>query len=173
MKVIRWIDENIESALMFIAYFTIMALMAGSVVQRFVFRTQFSWSISTCVFLFVWLSWLGASYCTKTRTHLRFGEIRLKLPYKLQFACLVLDNVLWVIFAFIVGYYAWEQVVLQYTMGSIVYGTDNIPLWPATLAVPASWALLVVRVIQNMVENIGHFRRKEPLEMERSIDSTA
>jgi C4-dicarboxylate transporter DctQ subunit len=168
-KSIGWLDENFENVFMFIAYFTIMALMAGSVVQRFIFRTQISWSISICVFLFVWLSWLGASYNTKMRTHLRLAELRNKFPYKAQFACLILDNLLWIGMAIIVGYYAWQQMMLQYDMGSIVYGSTYIPLWPATLSIPASWALLVFRAIQNMVEDIKDFRHKKPLKMEGQI----
>jgi len=39
-KSIGWLDENFENVFMFIAYFTIMSLMAGSVMQRFIFRTQ-------------------------------------------------------------------------------------------------------------------------------------
>lgn len=166
IKSIRWLDENFENIFMFISYFSMMALMAGSVVQRFIFRSMFPWSLSFCIFLFIWLSWLGASYNTKRRTHLKLGEIRNRFPYKIQFACLILDNLLWIGMAIIVAYFAWEQMMLQYDMKSIIYGSENLPLWPATLAVPASWALLVFRAIQNMVIDFNDFRHKRPLKLE-------
>ncbi len=160
--VVHYLDENIEKHIMFLTYAACACIICGSVIDRFVFRHQAPWSSTLPVYLFLWFTWIGASYNTKKRTNLVFIEIRQRLPYKVQFVLQMLDSVLWVTFASIVIYYSWEVVILQRENFSLVAGTDDLQLWPFYLAVPFSWSLLVFRVVQNTFQDILRFIAKEP-----------
>ncbi|MDR1874941.1 MAG: TRAP transporter small permease [Synergistaceae bacterium] len=58
-------------------YFVVwtMALMTilvfCQVVMRYIFRNSLSWSEELARFIFIWLSWVGASYAVKERSHFR------------------------------------------------------------------------------------------------------
>jgi hypothetical protein len=70
MAVSKFFD-NIEE------YFCVwtMAIMTVivfiQVVMRYVFSNSLSWSEELARFIFLWLSWIGASYAVKERSHFR------------------------------------------------------------------------------------------------------
>ena len=45
---------------------------------------------------------------------------------------------------------------------AIVQGTDNVMQWWFYLATPVAWALLIVRVLQNMLDDLRRFARGKP-----------
>ena len=85
-----------------------------------------------------------------------------RLPYGAQFACLWLDAILWIVFGAIVLYFTVEQTRLAEMNFAIVQGTDNVMQWWFYLATPLAWTLLIVRVLQNLVDDIGRWRRRQP-----------
>lgn len=165
MSLIRWLDKNFEKYLILVSYVVMAAIIFEEVVRRYLFKEQAAWSTTIPVYLFLWVTWFGAAYNVRTRSHLRFTEIRQKLPYKLQFAALCLDFILWVGFGAIVIYYTVEQVQLQYMNFAIVPGTTNIMQWWFYLATPFAWTLLIIRAFQNLVEDWRVFRSGEPFNL--------
>ncbi|WP_344957209.1 TRAP transporter small permease [Zobellella aerophila] len=166
---IGWINENMEKVVIMICYSTMTAIIFVEVIRRFVFNLQAPWSTSIPVLLFLWLTWVGAALNVKQRTHLSLNEVRMRLPYKGQFACLVMDAVLWIFFAVIVIYFSTEQVRLAYDNFSIVQGTDNVMQWWFYLATPLGWVLIIFRVLQNLRDDWQRFKRKESFDLQPSI----
>ena len=150
MSVIRWIDQNIEKIIILICYVTMAGIIFVEVIRRFAFNEQAAWSSTVPIYLFLWVTWIGCAYNVKIRTHLRFDEMRVRLPYNLQSACLILDAVLWITFASIVAVYSTEQVYLAYDNFAIVQGTDDVMQWWFYMATPVAWTLLTIRVLQNL-----------------------
>ncbi len=168
-SVLRWLDANIEKIVLLITYSGMAGIIFVEVVRRFVFSQQAAWSTTVPILLFLWVTWFGCSWNIKKRSHLALNEVRLRLPPVGQMCCLVLDALLWIIFAVIVVYFTIEQVWLSYDNFAIVQGTDDIMQWWFYLATPLAWALIVVRVLQNLVEDIGKFRRGEALVVQTSL----
>ncbi len=73
-----------------------------------------------------------------------------------------LDALLWIVFAVIVLYYTIEQTRLVEMNFAIVQGTDNVMQWWFYLATPVAWALLIVRVLQNLLDDIRRYVRRKP-----------
>ena len=155
----RWVDRNIEKIVILICYTTMAGIIFVEVIRRFLFNEQAAWSTTIPIYLFLWVTWMGAAYNVKIRTHLRFDELRVRLPYTAQFACLCLDALLWILFAAIVVVFSVEQVQLSYDNFSIVQGTDDVMQWWFYLATPVAWILLVVRALQNLSEDWQTYRR--------------
>jgi TRAP-type C4-dicarboxylate transport system permease small subunit len=105
----------------------------------------------------------------KKRTHLALTEIQSRLSYRMQFFCFVLDAVLWITFAIIVIYYTYQQTWLAYDNFAIVGGTDNVMEWWFYLATPLAWGLIVIRVLQNLMQDIARYRNKEPFVLQASL----
>ena len=169
MALVRWLDANIEKIVILICYSTMAGIIFVEVIRRFLFSEQAAWSTTIPIYLFLWVTWMGAAYNTKIRTHLRFDEFRMRMPYGAQFACLCLDALLWVIFAIIVVIYSTEQVYLAYDNFAIVQGTDNVMQWWFYLATPLAWTLLVFRALQNLWQDLQTYRRGEPFTLQVSM----
>jgi len=169
MVLLRWLDANVEKIFILICYVSMAGIIFVEVFRRFLFNEQVSWSTTVPVYLFLWIVWLGCAYNVKIRAHLRFDELRLRLPYAGQFACLCLDAVLWIAFAAIVITYTSEQVWLSYYNFAIVQGTDDVMQWWFYLATPFAWSLLVIRVLQNLWSDCGDFRAGRPFNLNANI----
>lgn len=162
MALLRWLDRHAERTLILVAYSSMALIIVYAVFERYIFNTQVPWSSSIPIYLFLWVTWIGCAYNVNKRTHLVFNDFRLRMPYAMQFAMLWLDAILWVGFGTIVAYFTFEQTYLAYENFAIVQGTDNIMQWWFYLATPLGWALLMFRALQNLFEDIGRFRRREP-----------
>lgn len=159
---LRWLDKNAERTLILFAYSAMAMIIVFAVFERFILKSMVPWSTSIPIYLFLWITWIGCSYNVRKRTHLVFNDVRLRLPYGAQFACMMLDAVLWIVFAVVVLYYTIEQTRLVEMNFAIVQGTDNVMQWWFYLATPLAWALLIVRVLQNVADDLARYRRRQP-----------
>jgi C4-dicarboxylate transporter, DctQ subunit len=159
---LRWLDKNAERTLILFAYSAMALIIVFAVFERFILKSMVPWSTSIPIYLFLWITWIGCSYNVRKRTHLVFNDIRLRLPYGAQFACMMLDAVLWIVFGVIVLFYTVEQTRLVEMNFAIVQGTDNVMQWWFYLATPLAWALLIVRVLQNVADDVKRYRQRQP-----------
>jgi len=159
---IRWLDRNAERTLILFAYSAMSLIIVYAVFERFILKSMVPWSTSIPIYLFLWVTWIGCSQNVRKRTHLVFNDIRLRMSYGIQFACMMFDALLWIVFGAIVLFYTVEQTRLVEMNFAIVQGTDNVMQWWFYLATPLAWALLIIRVLQNVSDDIGRYRRREP-----------
>ena len=162
MTPLRWLDRNAERTLILFAYSAMALIIVYAVFERFVFKTQIPWSSSIPIYLFLWVTWIGCSQNVRKRTHLNFNDIRTRMSYNMQFACMWLDAILWIVFGAIVLYFTIEQTRLVEMNFAIVQGTDNVMQWWFYLATPLAWMLLIFRVLQNLLDDIRRFLLKKP-----------
>ena len=162
MKFLRAIDANLEKTIILVNYIIMAAIIFVEVIRRFVFKEQAAWSTTIPIYLFLWVVWIGCAYNVKIRGHLRFDEVRTRLPYRAQFLCLVLDAFLWIVFSSIVIFYTTEQVLISRDNFAIVQGTDNILQWWFYIATPIAFALLIIRQLQNLAHDYRRFLNDEP-----------
>ncbi len=163
--VLAWLDANLEPVFMNIAYVAMVAIVFEQVVLRFVFHSQVAWSTSVAIYMFIWLTWIGAAYNVKLRSHLTFSEVRSRLPYTAQFACLILDALLWVSFSVVVIYYTSEQIILLYENFAVVPGTSDVMQWWFYMISPIGWSLIIFRAVQNFCKDCAAYRRREPFNL--------
>ena len=89
--------------------------------------------------------------------------------YNIKFLLQVIDAVLWILFGVIVVIYSTEQVQLAKENFMIVQGTDNVLQWWFYVATPLAWSLLIIRVLQNLLEDIKSFIKREPLPIQNAV----
>lgn len=163
MPLLSWLDRNLERTVILVAYTVCAGIVAVEVFRRYVLSVQAPWSTTIPAYMFLWLTWIGCAYGIKIRAHLNFGEVRARLPRKVQFALLQLDYLFFILLACVIVYYGIDLLKLQIDNGSVVPGTDTIPQWWFYSATPVGWTLLVFRVIQNMLEDVNAMRTGAPL----------
>ncbi len=167
--ILKWLDANTEKVVILITYSTMAGIIFVEVIRRFLFNQQVAWSTTIPVLLFLWVTWFGASYNIRKRTHLALTEVRSLMPYRFQFYCFILDAILWVVFAGIVIYFTFQQTYIAYDNFAIVGGTDNVMEWWFYLATPLAWSLIIIRVIQNLIQDIQRYRNNEPFVLQASL----
>lgn len=165
----RWIDANLERVLIVIAYGAMASIIFVEVVRRFVFNQQAPWSTTIPVYLFIWITWLGASWNVRLRSHLAFTELRARLPYRAQYLCVNLDHLLWIGFGAMVIHHSFGLIEILQMNFAIVPGTDELMQWWFYLAIPVGWSLLIVRSVQNIVEDARRFWQGQPFTFTAAI----
>ena len=152
------LDKHLERTFMVGSYLAIAFIIFWGVVDRFIFSNQQPWSTTIPPLLFMVMAWFGATYNVRLRSHLSFSEFRSRMGRKGQFACLCLDNALWMAFAIIVIVTTCRVVVLSASNFQIVLGTDNVMTWWFLLTAPLAFLLMAARVIENFFEDLGNYR---------------
>ncbi|WP_171103860.1 MULTISPECIES: TRAP transporter small permease [unclassified Ruegeria] len=160
---VPFVERHFERSVMVYSYLAIALIIFWGVIDRFVFNDQEPWSTTIPPLLFMVMAWFGASYNVRLRTHLSFSEFRSAMPRAGQLACLILDAVLWYVFAVIVIVTTIRLVALSASNFQIVLGTDNIMQWWFLLAAPLSFFLMVGRVFQNLADDLRNWKTGEPL----------
>ena len=169
MQLLRWIDSNIERIIILVAYVFMAGIIFVEVIRRFLLNEQVAWSSTIPIYLFLWVVWIACAYNVRIRAHLSFDEIRTKLSQRGQLLCLLLDGLLWIIFSVIVIYYTTQQVLLSRDNFAIVQGTDNVLQWWFYIATPLAFALLIIRVLQNVAKDISDYRNGRPLKVQTGM----
>ncbi|MGD9869363.1 MAG: TRAP transporter small permease [Hyphomicrobiales bacterium] len=165
LQVLRFLDRDLEKWILVAAFAFCGAIVAVEVFRRYVFAQQAAWTTTIPSYLFLWLTWLGASYCIRQRVHLSFDELRVRFPRPVQFMLLMTDYVLYIAFACLVVYWSFDLLGLHLMMESTVPGTNNIPSWWFYSATPVGFTLIIVRVIQCAVEDIAALRSGQPFQL--------
>ena len=163
MAFLRILDNYFERTVLTIAFFLCAGIVAEEVFRRYVFSTQAPWSTYVTSYLFLWITYLGASYSVKLRIHLNFGEIRALMPRTAQYWMLQLDYVLFIVFSSVVIYYSVDLLGLQMDNESIVPGTDNVMAWWFYTATPVGFTLVIIRVIQNAIGDYRDLKSGAPI----------
>ncbi|MDR1379449.1 MAG: TRAP transporter small permease [Synergistaceae bacterium] len=138
-------------------YFVVwtMALMTivvfCQVVMRYVFSNSLSWSDEFARFIFLWLSWVGASYAVKERGHFRvemFANL-LKGRYRTRFELLIL--VIWFGFSVTMVWLGTRLIFFLIETGQIS-AAMQIPMSWVYASVPAGCALMAIRLVVEMIK---------------------
>ncbi|MEM6371227.1 MAG: TRAP transporter small permease subunit [Pseudomonadota bacterium] len=162
-KVVPWLDRNFERIIAVTAYIIIALIIFVGVIERFVFSSQVPWSTTIPPLIFMIMSWYGCSYNVKLRTHLSFSEFRSNMGRNAQYACLVMDNVLWFIFCVICVTTMARITVNTYDNFAIVLGTDGVMRWWFIVTMPVCFVLMAGRVLSNALIDRRRFVNNETL----------
>ncbi|WP_434309214.1 TRAP transporter small permease [Hominifimenecus sp. rT4P-3] len=84
MKILRWLDRNLEEKLMMILLMAMVLIMGIQVICRYVFNNSLSWTEEITRFLFVWTTFLSIGYCMEKQISLRIDQLTAMLPDTLQ-----------------------------------------------------------------------------------------
>jgi len=172
-KSLPLLDKYLERIFMVSSYLSIAFIIFWGVIDRFIFSNQQPWSTTIPPLLFMVMAWFGATYNVRLRSHLSFTEFRSRMGRAGQFACLCLDNALWMGFSIIVIVTTFRAVVLSASNFQIVLGTDNVMQWWFLSTAPFAFILMAARVIENFSEDLDNYRQGRPLIQQTVIGGDA
>lgn len=162
-KLVPFIDHHLERTVMVWTYLITAAIIFVEVFRRFVLSEQAPWSTTLPPFLFLIMTWFGCSYNVRLRSHLSFSEFRTNMAPGGQMACLWLDAILWLGFAWLVVVTGLRVTANSASNFQILLGTDNVLQWWFLLTVPFAFVLLAARVLENLLEDLDNYKNGQPL----------
>jgi TRAP-type C4-dicarboxylate transport system permease small subunit len=168
-----WCDHRLEYVLMNVSYGLCTLIVFEEAARRYLFHSQAPWGGQAAMYLFIWLSWIGCAYAIRKRAHLRFDQIRHRLPYTMQFMMQLVDYAAWILIAAIIMFFSTKQILVQAQLGSVVQGTDHFPLWVAFLGIPFGWTLVVWRALQCAIQDIRRYQLRQTFSDTFSLEEAA
>ena len=145
MKVLKLIDEKLEEIFLVIILIAAVVIVAMQVVTRYIFKIPLPWSEEIARYLFLWLTWVGASYATKERKHVSIDLVYEKLPEKGQMICKVITNIIWMAFLLMM-----VQLSMKLTL-SVASGGQTA----------TGMGLMAFRLIQNCYKDVKAYTEKK------------
>ena len=102
MKLVRWLDDNLEETLLIILLVLMSVVMGIQVVSRYLLNASLSWSEELTRYLFIWSAFLSISYCIKKWISIKIDQIMNLCPKTIYVVLqLVLNIVLFLFFAYL------------------------------------------------------------------------
>ncbi len=150
MKVIKWLDQNLEECLM-VGFLIVMTIVMGiQVCARYVFNYSLSWSEELTRYLFIWSAFISVSYCTKKCINIKIEQVLGLLPQKLKaFGKIVNHTIELVFFIYLIPF------SVMYLMSSIESGQLSpalrIPMYYIQVAPLFAFVLVSIRIIQRWI----------------------
>ena len=134
-----------------IAFFVVTALYIYVTLNYF--PDGYSWSKEISLIMLLWVGFLGASVCAHEGKHIQVGALKRVVPPSMSRwteAIGYLATAAFCLFMMLLGYeYAKEALQLEGR-----FEQTNIPDWVATIAVPAAFAMTMVRYVAAAVSAI-------------------
>lgn len=94
MKVLKWLKEYLEEALMGGLLIIMAVIMGVQVVCRYCFSYSLSWSEELVRYLFIWAGFISLSYCVKKNISIKITQFEQMLPAKAAEVMDIVRNVL-------------------------------------------------------------------------------
>jgi TRAP-type C4-dicarboxylate transport system permease small subunit len=157
MKLLRWLDENIESFILIVLSILTVIVIFFQVFMRYVMGSSLVWSEELARYAFIWLVYVGVSYGVKKQAHISVDALNLVFKKKGQFFLAMCSNLAVFIFSILLTYFSFE-VMSQINRMSPAMG---IPLKWVYAAPMFGFLLTTIRIIQVTKLQMTTFRTGE------------
>jgi len=158
MQLLRAVNAffNKRLSMLIALVFSIMTLLIfAQVVCRYVLHNPLSWSEELARYLFIWLTFCGASVAFYENTHINVSYFveRIRLP-KLQAALFLLADALclWLLWIFVKDGFVVASRVLS--LGQVSSSMGFLPVGAVYLAVPIGSLFMGLNVLHHALERV-------------------
>jgi len=153
LKVLRWLDEYFEEAVLVSSLVVTVGLIFMQVIMRYVFKNSLSWSEELARYIFLYQIWLGASYATKKKAHLRIEIIKSKFSGRKGVYFETAVMIIWLAFTVFLTVESFNLTKMIFIRGQLSPAM-RMPMGFAYASVPIGAGLMSLRLIQNIVSGI-------------------
>lgn len=165
MKLLKFLDDNLEMYLCIALLSTMTSVLAVQVFMRYVMHDSLSWSEELARYLFVWLVYLGLSYGAKIMRHIKIEAALSLFPKKWRPSIVILGDCIFLGFAVFICISAYAIVKKQMILGQ-TSPAIGIPMWFLYSAPLVGFALAAFRQVQTIKYRIGRLGIEEETEEE-------
>lgn len=165
---LAFLDENLEYFLIVVFYSYFVIVVVVEVVLRYGFNSSLLIAEETARYAFIWLAWIAASLATRKRLHISIQVFEERQSRNTQFGLSFVYNLLFILLCVYGIRYVLPIIQSQFDYGTLSRAAQ-LPMFLVYLAVPLGYALMVLRVIQNMVIDYLDFRAGRDLKKGQAL----
>ena len=162
-NIVRQIDDNAERWMLIPFYMMIVLTVVFEVVRRFALSYSSVWGEEIARFMFIYVTWIGASACIKNRAHIRIDAIIHFVPDKIKAVLYIFGDIVTFIFVCYMIYSSFHEIIwtsLQF--GSVTMGLRISRVWFLS-AIPLGLTLCLIRLTQSLKRDISDLIAGRPL----------
>lgn len=153
MRVLKWLDKNIELLICSIALIALFVCMISATFFRYILNHSLPWVEELGCYLFIWFSLVGVAYSTKEGIHLRVDVFVNILPKPLRMLLGLISEVV------LTAFFCYMSVEGMRSIISIMgNGTTSpamrIPMWIVYLSFWLGCVLSLIRLVQSWIRKI-------------------
>ncbi|MBE0533567.1 MAG: TRAP transporter small permease [Rhodospirillales bacterium] len=160
-NLLRRIDHDGERWLLLWLYGYIVMVIFVEVIRRFVLSYSSVWGEETARYAFVYLVWIGAAAAVRERAHIRIDVITHLVGQRGTAILYIAADVLTGILALFALYWSMDPVLTSLKFHSVTDGLRVLRVW-FLFAVPFGFSIMLLRVFQSLVRDVGNFRAGRP-----------
>lgn len=153
MKIIKWLDNNLEEVLMVIFLLAMTLIMGVQVLSRYAFGTSLSWSEEITRYLFIWSGFISVSYCTKKCISIKIEQFVAAFPKRGKALFKIVNHTIEIIFFIYLIPFA-----ILYLRSAIESGQVSpacgIPMYYIQAAPLISFILVSIRIVQRWIAEL-------------------
>lgn len=150
MKVLRWLDQYLEEALLTIMLCAMILIMGCQVFSRYVLHASLSWSEELTRYLFIWSGFLSVSYCTKRCISIKIEQFSASLKRRPRAVLKVVNHTIELLFFLFMIPYAWSYLLSSIQSGQLSPAC-RIPMAWVQAAPLVSFILTAWRIAQRWI----------------------
>lgn len=150
MKVLKWLDEHFEEALIAVIICVISCLMMMQIILRSFFHSSLPWSDEACRYLFIWAGALGIPFATRKEAHLRM-DILPNLIKPLEKPLLVFCDIALLVVA-VIMILPGQGVLVQLAKMNQTSAAMNIPMYFIYASMWIGLILTILRIVEKYIK---------------------
>ncbi len=157
MKLLRWLDDNLEETLLILLLICMVIIMGIQVFARYVLDQSLSWSEELTQYLFVWATFISISYCVKKRISIKIEQVINSLSDPGKTLLRLFRHTLVLAFCIIMLPFCYTYVQQAVEFGS-TSAALKIPMYYVQSAPLVGFILLTIRVAQAWIREAKTMR---------------
>lgn len=150
MRIIKWLDDNVEEFLLVILLLAMTLIMGVQVFFRYALGMSLSWSEELTRYLFIWSGFLSVSYCSKKCLSIKIEQFVAVFPRRGRAIFKVVNHTFELIFFAYMIPFAFAYLMSAVRSGQ-VSPACGIPMYYIQAAPLVSFVLVAFRILQRWI----------------------
>ncbi|MCM3397457.1 TRAP transporter large permease subunit [Oceanobacillus profundus] len=167
LKTLKFMDQRFEEVLIVLGFLTFIILINLQVINRYIlpfieFANITTWTEEVSRYIFIFVSFLGASLAIKKRDSIQVTALVDRLPSGLQKSIHIANTIFMLYFSYMIVKYGYTLIMFQFETGQTTPAI-SLPMAIPYSAVPLGFLLMAIRLIQNLMQDTKHMDVKDGL----------
>lgn len=161
-QILATLNRNAERWALLIFYTMLVVTMFVEVLRRELMSYSSIWGEEIVRYAFIYLAWIGAASAVRERGHIRIDVIFEYVGPRAKALLYIFGDIVMFAVALVALYWSFETVLVSAKFGSVTHGLRISQVW-FLLAVPVGFALVIFRLVQSFLRDIGDLRHGRPV----------
>jgi len=152
LKKINKLTCRISEFVVSISFGTMVIIIFMQVIFRYLLKQSLSWSEELATFIFIWLTFIGASVASKERAHINVTMLVDNVKsIKAKKAILILANVLSIAFLSVVTFYGFKMASQLLALGKNSAAMPFLKIGLIYFAIPLGGLFMILHLIEIII----------------------